>query len=232
MAEINSIIGSLILPPSELFHFSEEKNNFKSQIPKNIRISFTYFSLLLAFPTTQMLKEKFKEVGRANNEIYSEDLSNIRGSILGVSGSYFTKKMFEGVYTYSDHSIGMSVRMLECKVAKFRKVMAKYNLSVVIVFENYLSVRWNQRNSILKRTLVQENVQFVNTPYSEHAQLLFYLKNNLLSGIVSELDVIKYFSETNNQVIVDFDLEGGDTFEWIHVSKFLASMNLTLHYAR
>lgn len=72
----------------------------------------------------------------------------------------------------------------------------------------------------------------MNTPYSEHAQLLFYLKNNLLSGIVSELDVIKYFSETNNQVIVDFDLEGGDTFEWIHVSKFLASMNLTLHYAR
>ena len=220
------------LSPSLTLSLLRKKNLNQDLQKKKQHFPDLFSFLICTSPRTQMLKEKFKEVGRANNEIYSEDLSNIRGSILGVSGSYFTKKMFEGVYTYSDHSIGMSVRMLECKVAKFRKVMAKYNLSVVIVFENYLSVRWNQRNSILKRTLVQENVQFVNTPYSEHAQLLFYLKNNLLSGIVSELDVIKYFSETNNQVIVDFDLEGGDTFEWIHVSKFLASMNLTLHYAR
>lgn len=60
-----------------------------------------------------MLKEKFKEVGRINNEIYKEELANIKESILGVSGSYFTKKIFEGVYAYSDHSIGMSVRMVE-----------------------------------------------------------------------------------------------------------------------
>ncbi|EAR99673.1 temperature-dependent protein affecting M2 dsRNA replication protein (macronuclear) [Tetrahymena thermophila SB210] len=178
-----------------------------------------------------MLKEKFKEVGRLNNEIYQEDLSNIKDSILGISGSYFTKKIFENIYQYQDHSIGMSKKMLEQKVIKFKNLIEKYNIQIIIVFENLLSVRLNQRNSILKKTLVQHNVQFINTPYSEHAQLIYYFKNNLISGIVSDLDIIKYFSETNNYVIIDFILDS-EQFEWIHLSKFLASMNLTHHYAR
>ncbi|KAL4486045.1 hypothetical protein ABPG72_003979 [Tetrahymena utriculariae] len=178
-----------------------------------------------------MLKEKFKEVGRLNNEIYQEDLLNIKDTILGISGSYFTKKIFENIYQYQDHSIGMSKKMLDQKVIKFKNLIEKFNIQIIIVFENLLSVRLNQRNSILKKTLVQHNVQFINTPYSEHAQLIYYFKNNLISGIVSDLDIIKYFSETNNYVIIDFILDS-EQFEWIHLSKFLASMNLTHHYAR